>query len=103
MARIRRVMTVCDLHDGDASGDRTLFVLAERTYVIDTCAEHKAELRAAVALLVRAVAAHRATVRKRQGTRNPADSAFPDAQADVRRVTKKVSYRLPHYGSPRLV
>jgi len=77
MARIRRVMTVCDLHDGDASGDRTLFVLAERTYVIDTCAEHKAELRAAVALLVRAVAAHRAAVRKRQGTRNRPTPLLP--------------------------
>jgi len=45
-------------------------VVADRIYTVDACPEHKAELRAAVDLLTRAIAAYRATVRKRQDTRN---------------------------------
>ncbi len=71
MARIRHVTRVCDLpHDREVSGDRALLVLADRIYTVDACPEHKAELRAAVDLLTRAIAAYRATVRKRQDTRN---------------------------------
>jgi hypothetical protein len=71
VARIRRVTRVCDLpHDSEVSGDRALFVIADRIYTIDACAAHKAELRAAVDLVIRALAAHWATVRKQQGTRN---------------------------------
>jgi len=79
VARIRRVTRVCDLpHDGEVSGDRALFVIADRIYTIDACAAHKAELRAAVDLVIRALAAHRATAPKRQGTRNrPRQSMWP--------------------------
>ncbi len=70
MAKIRRVTTVCDFHDGDVSGERTLLVIAERIYTVDACAEHKADLHAAVDLLTRVLAVHRATRQKNAGTRN---------------------------------
>jgi hypothetical protein len=54
MARIERVVRVCDLHDGDADGSRALFVVASRIYQIDACSVHRAELRAAVKLVERA-------------------------------------------------
>ena len=69
VATTRRVITVCDLHDGDAAAARTIFVIAERIYTIDTCPAHRAELRAAVGVLRRALAAHRATASKQAGTR----------------------------------
>jgi hypothetical protein len=69
MAQIRRVITVCDLHDGDVGGARTIFVIAERIYTIDTCPVHRTELQAAVGVLRRALAAHRATASKQTGTR----------------------------------
>ena len=71
MARIEHVTRVCDLpHDGEVSGGRALFTFADRIYTVDACSEHKAELRAAVDLLSRAVAVYRANAQKRQGTRN---------------------------------
>ena len=70
MAQVRRVITVCDLHDGDgADAARTIFVLGERIYTIDTCPAHQAELRAAIAVVRRALAAYRATAPKQAGTR----------------------------------
>ncbi len=79
LARIERVITVCDLHDGDASGHRALFVVADRIYVIDACPEHTAELRAAVRLVERARAAYLAMAPKRTGTRRR-----PVARQDAR-------------------
>ena len=69
VATTRRVITVCDLHDGDAAAARTIFVIAERIYTIDTCPAHQSELRAAIAVVRRALAAYRATAPKQAGTR----------------------------------
>ncbi len=68
MARIERVIRVCDLHDGDADGSRALFVIDSRIYQVDTCPAHAAELRAAVALVERARAAALATAAQRART-----------------------------------
>lgn len=70
MARIERLVRVCDLHDGDAEGSRAIFVVASRIYQIDACGQHAAELRRAVTLIERARAASLATAIKRAGTRN---------------------------------
>ncbi len=50
--RIERVITVCDLpHDDETHGDKARFVIAERIYTVEACAEHKAEPRDAVRLV----------------------------------------------------
>jgi hypothetical protein len=46
MARIERVVRVCDLHDGEADASRALFVIDSRIYEVDACPAHSAELRA---------------------------------------------------------
>lgn len=69
MARIERILRVCDLHDGDTEGRRAIFVVASRIYQIDACDQHAAELRRAVTLIERARAASLATAVKRAGTR----------------------------------
>ena len=67
--RIERVITVCDLpHDDETHGDKARFVIAERIYTVEACAEHKAELRDAVRLVERARAAYLANTPKQAGT-----------------------------------
>jgi len=68
VARIARLITICDLHDGEADGRRALFVVDHRIYQIDACPAHAAELRAAVALVERARAAYTSTAAQRAGT-----------------------------------
>jgi len=69
VARIECVITICDLHDGEADGRRALFVMDRRIYTIDACPAHTAELRAAVALVERARAAYISTAAQRVGVR----------------------------------
>ena len=67
--RVERVITVCDLpHDHEVIGDKARFVIAERICVVDACADHRAELSAAVRLVERARAAYLANTPKQAGT-----------------------------------
>ena len=68
MARIERVVRVCDLHDGEADASWALFVIDSRIYEVDACPAHSAELRAAVTLVERARAAAVSMARQRGPT-----------------------------------
>ena len=83
MARIEHVVRVCDLHDGEAEGSRTIFVVDGWIYQIDACPEHKAELRFALTLVQRARAAYLATTPKRAPRRaRPRSRPKPGTRAD---------------------
>ncbi len=57
MARIERLITVCDLDKCEAQGRRVLFTLRGRIYEVDACEPHAAELLSAAGLVERARAA----------------------------------------------
>jgi hypothetical protein len=68
LARIERVITLCDLHEGEADGRKVPFVIAERIYVVDACEDHKAQLLSAVRLVEQARSIYVATAPKLAGS-----------------------------------
>lgn len=97
MARKTKVIVVCDLHDSDVEAvDTVRLGIGDEQRSLDLCAEHLAEVRAAMAPWLAAVAG-RAGSRRGGAPKRPRPFRNPDA-AEVRAWALANGYDLPARG-----